>query len=359
MRILQITHRYPPQTGGVETHVSELSRRLVDRGHRVTVLTADAGSGDDRRERRDGVLVRRMRSLAPGGAIHLAPGVVPAVRTANADVVHAHNYHSLPLALAALTHSGDSDVPFVATPHYHGESAVGLRDRLLDIYKPLGRWALRGADAVLAVSEWERRRLAADLGVDARVVPNGLDVGRFRDAVPERRDRPYLLTVSRLEPYKGVHFVIRALACLPDHELVVVGAGPERESLERLAADRGVADRVAFLGYVEAGRLPGLYAGAEAFLTMSTVEAYGLTVAEALASGTPCVVREVGALVDWTDRDDCIGVEATDPETLASAVKKAVDCPAPTSPLPTWDSVVDAVCACYENLLFSDRVTRV
>ena len=83
----------------------------------------------------------------------------------------------------------------VATPHYHGTSDNDLRDRLLSLYAPLGRWALRRASAVIAVSEWERRQLGQDFGVEARVIHNGLDVNGFRTATPEPRERPYLLTV--------------------------------------------------------------------------------------------------------------------------------------------------------------------
>ncbi|USZ68051.1 glycosyltransferase family 4 protein [Halorussus salilacus] len=353
MRVLQVTPRYPPRTGGVETHVAEIAERLVERGHEVTVLAADAGRGVPDRETRNGVEVRRFRGFAPGGAFHVAPGIARAVARADPDVVHAHNYHSLPVAFAALGASaasvlhGASDARFVVTPHYHGASADPVRDRLLSLYRPLGGWALRRADAVVAVSDWERRRLRADFGVEATVIPNGLDVSRFADATPEDRDRPYLLCVGRLEEYKGVQHAVRALADLPEYDLLVAGSGDYRDELERLAREAGVADRVAFLGYVESDRLPGLYAGAEAYLALSVFESYGMTVAEALASGTPCVVREAGALVDWTDRADCVGVESVAPEDVAAGVRAAVGRDAPDAALPTWDDVTERVLAVY------------
>ena len=361
MKVLQVTTRYPPHTGGVETHVAELAGRLVDRGHEVTVLTADARSADaPRRQRRDGVRVIRHRGVAPGGAFHVAPGIARSVRESDADVVHAHNYHSLPLFFAALGNEQarqrrrvDDDRPLVATPHYHGASASGFRDRLLSLYRPLGGWALGRADGVVAVSDWERRQLERDFGVDARVIPNGLDVGRFAEAVPTERDRPYLLSVGRLEAYKGVQHAVRALSELPEYDLVVAGSGPYADDLQRVAREAGDADRVAFLGFVDDAELPGLYAGAAAFLTLSGFEAYGMTVAEAVAAGTPCVVRETGALVDWVERADVVGVadgDETEPQAVASAVRRAVERDAPSRPLPTWDDVVDEVQGLYESL---------
>jgi glycosyltransferase involved in cell wall biosynthesis len=344
MRVLQVTPRYPPQRGGVETHVCELSERLVDRGHEVTVVTADAGAGGRRRERRNGVRVRRFRGVAPGGSMHVCPQVAAVVARADADVVHAHNYHSFPLFFAAL---GVGSRPFVATPHYHGASASTLRDRLLSAYRYPGGWALRRADRVVAVSEWERERLRTDFGVDATVIPNGLDVERFSAARPAERDRPYLLTVGRLEEYKGVQHAIRALPHLPEYDLLVAGSGPFREELERIAREEGVADRVEFLGFVDDDELPGLYAGAEAYVTLSSFEAYGMTVAEALAAGTPCVVRETGALADWADDAGVVGASDTEPTRVASSVRRASRLEAANASVPGWDDVVARLLSVY------------
>lgn len=345
MRILQVTPRYPPHTGGVETHVKELAERMVERGHEVMVVTADAGEDVENRETRNGVKIRRFSGFAPGGAFHVAPSLVRAVREANPDLVHAHNYHSLPVFFAAL---GKNDAKFVVTSHYHGASADSVRDKLLSLYRPLGGWAVRRADARIAVSEWERDQLRADFGVEATVIPNGLNTERFVDATPEERDTPYLLCVGRLEEYKGVQHAIRALSELPEYDLLVAGSGDFRDELERIATNAGVESRVEFLGFVEDERLPALYAGADAYLTLSEFESYGMTVAESLASGTPCVVREAGALVDWADREDCVGVSNVAPETVAAAVREAIGTDAPATALPTWDEVTERVLAVYE-----------
>lgn len=346
MKILQVTPRYPPQSGGVETHVQQISERLVDRGHEVTVLTADAGSKGSHKERRNGVRIRRYRSIAPNNATHFCPQITGAVKNAHVDVVHAHNYHSFPLVFAAL---GVGDRRFVVTTHYHGGSASLIRDRLLSLYRPFGQWAVRHADEVIAVSNWEHGQLAADLRVDATVIPNGLDSERFAEAEPVERDRPYLLTVGRLEEYKGIQHSIRAMTDLPEYDLLIAGSGPYRDQLEQIARTEGVDDHVVFLGYVDDNELSRLYAGAEVYVTMSEFEAYGMTVSEALAAGSPCVVREAAALIDWIDRSDCLGVTSIQPLPIAQTVRKLTTQNAPTSGLPTWDDVVDRVLTCYES----------
>ncbi|WP_256545628.1 glycosyltransferase family 4 protein [Halobellus inordinatus] len=343
MKILQVTPRYPPQSGGVEMHVKEISERLVARGHEVTVVTADANAEGERRERRNGVLVRRYQSVAPGDSIHLCPQITTAVRRSDPDVVHAHNYHSFPLFFTAL---GIGSQRFVVTTHYHGASASSVRDRLLSLYRPFGRWAVRRADEVIAVSEWEEEQLASDFDAEATEIPNGVEVERFADAEPVKRDRPYLLTVGRLEEYKGVHHVIRALPELPEYDLLVAGSGPYRGELERIARKEDVENRVEFLGYVDEGELPGLYAGAEVYVTMSEFEAYGMTVAEALAAGTPCVVREAGALSNWCSADGVVCIEETAP--VADAVRAASGLePEPTASLQMWDETTDRLLNVY------------
>lgn len=348
MKILQVTPGYPPTVGGVETHVQELSKGFVERGHEVTVITADAGSDVASNTDLNGVTVKRYRGISPNGAYHIAPSILGAVRDIEADIIHAHNYHGFPLLFAA---AGAGETPLVTTPHYHGGSASSFRDYLLKLYKPLGGWALRQSAAVLAVSDWEASQLHDDFQIDPEVIPNGLHVHRFRDATPEQRNRPYLLTVGRLEKYKGVQHAIRTLTELPGYELVVAGKGPYLNDLQQLATDCGVANRVSFEGYVSDERLPRLYAGSSVYLTLSKFEAYGMTIGEALAAGTPCVVRTAGGLTDWTNRPDCIAISNPNPGRIAAAVRTATNLNAPLESLPDWEQVIDEVESVYAQIL--------
>ena len=336
MKILFVTHRYPPRTGGVETHVREIATRLVERGHEVTVFSADAGSDVPSEEVVDGVRVRRFRSLSPDSAFYFAPQLSLAVRRATADVIHAHNYHAFPLLFAAL---GVTDEQFVVTTHYHAGSTSERRDILLSLYQTVGRWAVQQADEVIAVSEWERDQLRSDFGVEATVIPNGVVVDRFAGAAAAQRDRPYLLTVGRLEEYKGVQHVIRAMTALPEYDLLIAGSGSYRGQLEQIARDEGVTAQVEFLGYVDDETLPGLYAGADVYVTMSEFEAYGMTVAEALAAGTPCVVRNVAALQDWTQNRGVIGVSTVSPESIRQAVRSTDRTGNPMLKNRSWEAV--------------------
>lgn len=341
MKVVQVVPRYPPRTGGVETHVKELSERLVEGGNEVTVLTADEGNDARSHEFRNGVEVIRHLGVAPNGTFHVAPGILRTLSQIDADVLHAHNYHSLPLLFAAIA---KRDTRFIATPHYHGGSASAFRDRLLSLYHPLGAWALRRAEQVIAVSDWEREQLQSDFEVDVTVIPNGIDVERFRDAEPLDHERPYLLTVGRLEEYKGVQHVIRALPELPEYDLLIAGSGPYMKDLKETAKIAEVDNQVVFLGYVADEGLPSLYAGAETYLTMSEFESFGITVGEALAAGTPAIVRDTGALSEWGERDDCVAASA---QCIGDAVRGIVGTTAPQNNIFDWDDVVERIVNVY------------
>lgn len=351
MRIVQVTQSYPPSQGGVENHVEAISNRLVDAGHKVIVISADAGTGE-RSEIQTGVTIRRFRSLSPSGAYHFAPQVVGAIRKYKPDVVHAHNYHALLLPFAAIA---ATNTTLVVTPHYHGGSDSKFRDRLLKLYHPIGQWALNQADAVVAVSDWERKQLKNDFDIQAEVLPNGINVERFFNVQPYQHENPYVLCVGRLEKYKGVQHVIKSMADLPEYDLLVAGSGPYREQLKSTARQAGVAGRVNFLGYVSDDRLPSLYRGAEVFVTLSSFESFGLTVGEALAAGTPCLVLRRGALVDWESYDGVIGVSTRESENVAKGIIKAQSQSVQPQSVPRWDDHVNRLEQIYSQNSFSDN----
>lgn len=347
MKICQVSPRYAPHTGGVETQVQEVSERLAARGHEVTVETAGRTRKLPKHERRNGVTVHRHYGLSPNEAFHFAPQLANPRLWEDYDVLHVHNAHALSFSCAAFS----SRTPTIATTYYHGHSASGFRDRLLDAYRPVLRRALERVDEVVSVSQWERRQVRSDLGVDSSVIPLGVERERFEAADPVERDRPYLLCVARLEDYKGVQHVISALPELQEYDLLVAGDGPYRNALAELAAEAGVDGRVEFLGNVDHDQLPAYYAGADVHVSLSSFESFGLTVAESLASGTPCVLRSATALQDWCRRDDVECVAKLDPDAVATAVRSGGELDAPTEPVASWNDVTDSYEEIYESTL--------
>jgi glycosyltransferase involved in cell wall biosynthesis len=202
-------------------------------------------------------------------------------------------------------------------------------------YSPLyARWQrvvvpriARGARLVITVSDFSRRELAELLGVDAHVVPGGVDQRFHPQADPEPAraalglPRPYVLTVASRTARKNLASLTATARLLEKHGLELVAAGGERPQFQGHAAG---GDPARPLGHVPDAHLPGLYAGARAFVLPSWHEGFGLTCIEAMACGTPVVAARAGALPE-TCGDAARYADPRDPEDIATQVQLALD----------------------------------
>lgn len=237
------------------------------------------------------------------------------------DVVHAHVYQATPPALVL---GRLSRAKVVVTEHYTGfqRGLVTGYDRLL------AKLSFERADLVAPVSEELAARLR-ELAPGARiaVAPNAVDTATFR---PPSRPRSgaravRLLNVAELVEKKGQAVLVRALAELPDATLEIVGEGPEREPLERLAHELGVADRVELLGTRPREQVAELMRAADLFVLPSFYENLPVVLIEAQASGLPAVASAVGGVPELLDGDAGALVEPGDPAQLAGAIRAVLD----------------------------------
>jgi glycosyltransferase involved in cell wall biosynthesis len=170
------------------------------------------------------------------------------------------------------------------------------------------REVLEATDLYLPVTERARAALALE-GVDdgsMTLCPPGVDIARF-DARPSRPGSPPLiLSIGRLVWEKGHQDLLRALAVLrkaghADARAAIVGLGPERKRLERVARDLGVANAVEFRGSIPHAEMPAVFAEATCLVLASVPmpyweEQFGMVLAEAMAAGLPVVAAASGAI---------------------------------------------------------------
>jgi rhamnosyl/mannosyltransferase len=164
-----------------------------------------------------------------------------------------------------------------------------------------------------------------------RIVPLGIPLQRFLQerAAQVRSLRrefgsPLLLFVGALRYYKGLQYLIEALAQLPEPKLLVIGSGPMLSQWEELARRAGVAQRVRFLGHVDDASLPAYYHACDLFVLPSHLraEAFGISLVEAMASGRPAVSTELGTGTSYVNQHRKTGlvVPPADPDALAAAI---------------------------------------
>ena len=159
------------------------------------------------------------------------------------------------------------------------------------------------------------------------VHPTGLDRTRFRprDRAAARAEfgveGPAIATVGALIERKGQALVVDALALLPGTTLLLAGDGPDRAMLEARAAERGVADRVQFLGAVANDRLPVLLNAVDAMVLPSRSEGLANAWVESLACGTPIVICDVGGAATLMTNPAAGGIVERDARAIVDGVR--------------------------------------
>ena len=212
----------------------------------------------------------------------------------------------------------------------------------------------RRAWLVVTPSAFSRDEVVDLLGVEpsrVRVVAGGVD-GRFAPAADpsaaravHRLGRPYVLTVASRTARKNLAVLEPVAARLAARGVDVVAAGGDRPQFRGEGAVAGVRA----LGHVDDALLPGLYAGAAAFVLPSLYEGFGLTALEALAAGVPVVAADRGALPEVCGAAAQL-VDPTDPDAIVAALERALDDPGrwraagPPRAAPfTWDATARAI----------------
>jgi len=286
--------------GGLETYCWEAGRALSRRGHEVTIVAGNRGTAwhedvrlvqfpfRSEKEWPDlGVRFRRLMerlSFARHSLHHLVHGGYDAV------IVNK-----------------PFDFPILWYARHRGFSGQTLfRSGGKDFYRG-DNWFAGAVDHWASTSRYNAAQVEARYGRKVTVIHNGVDVDRFlalereesgRGALGVPRDVLLLVSVGRLVGLKGLRVIIEALPGLPTQvHYLVVGEGPEREVLQRLADQAGVRQRVHFAGRVAHASLPGVLAQADVFLQPTTgEEAFGISVVEAMACGLPVLASQSGGL---------------------------------------------------------------
>jgi glycosyltransferase involved in cell wall biosynthesis len=300
-RVLILNERDPrhPKAGGAEVHVAEIFRRLVPRGFEVEQLVSSFAGGAER-ETIDGMQVRRVGAL-PFYYLRAAAVCARESRRGKADVV-VECLNKLPFLSPLYTR-----VPVLALCHHlFGEAAFRqvswpVAATVWSVERLIPRIYRR--ERFVAISESTRDDLVRRGIAPERVEVQHPGIRQPELAPPGIAERKHqLVYLGRLEPYKNVDLLIRALTGLaerfPEVSLVVIGEGSERERLERLAEELCVAQRTRFTGFVSEAEKDRLLAGSRVCVCPSAKEGWGLTVIESNALGTPNVASDSPGLRD-------------------------------------------------------------
>lgn len=330
MRVALVTPYDLDMHGGVQQHVTHLASGLRKLGDDVLLMGPGRVPGDNLTPLGVPIPIPSNGSIS---RVALSPLVwrrtTSAIRDFEPDITHVHE-PTVPLVGPAAVFGNRS--PVVATFH-----AWSDRDRGYRMLQPLTARLLERIDACIAVSPAAAAFHAGALGVSESifsVIPNGVDVARFRDREPldEMSGAPSLLFVGSLTPRKGLDVLIEAFVDLkstkPEVRLFVVGDGPDKERCMALLPDDLEPD-VVFVGRVSNEELPRFYASADLFVAPARGgESFGIVLTEAMAAGTAVVASDTpGYASVITDGVNGRLVPVGDSGALADALGSLLDSP--------------------------------
>ena len=362
LRILSVSAQFYPDLGGVETHVYEVTRRLVSEADfDITVFASDRSGRLPRAERGQGFDIVRRRAWPRTRDYYFAPGVMRVIAAGHWDLIHVQGIHTLVPVLAMIS-ARATRTPYVVTFHTGGHSSPtrsSMRDMQWKALAPL----LRGASKLIGVSRFERRLFEEITGIAPSrftVIRNG---GALPPVPPDLAPvRGRIVSSGRLEQYKGHHRVIEALptvrATEPEGHLVILGAGPYEGELRRLAQSLGVADAVE-IRHVPPGDRAGMareLVQASVMAALSDYEAHPVAVMEALTLGVPVVGFDIAGIADLVEDGTVTGLEpGSDVTSTAVALLGAmrperVHARSVPLDLPTWETAAEQLASVYTEI---------
>lgn len=323
MKIVMHCVYFPPEVGGLESHVYYLCRGLVQRGCQVSVVTSRSRPGLASHEILDGIAVWRTWLPARnsvGWIVHAGGSTAKlAMAAQDADIIHAQAFQSV---LPGFVVKRATGAPLVSTWH----TSHFLKRADSPFWRPIFRRLLEWSDHNLAASV-EIADVARGIAPGTPVEPlaNGVETDIFKRSAPSlpATDRLRIVLPRRLFKKNGVDFFVRAMPLIVEQanvEAVVVGDGPEREELEALTGSLGMSERIQFLGTRSNADMPGLLSSADLAVFPSLMEATSVAALESMACELPVAASDVGGLPEIVNEDVGALFEPGNPTALAQAV---------------------------------------
>lgn len=397
-KVLILSWEFPPRIiGGLSTHVYHISRALSFRGAIVQVITCDFPNVQCQ-QTIDGVQVLRVNSSGISEKDFLlwiyfmnSLMIEKASKILDKDqfdIIHAHDWM---VGRAALKLKNYYNIPLVTTVHATeiGRGGGNLYHYHQKIIHYVERLLISHSERVICCSNYMSYHIKENFGISndkIHVIPNAVDILRFHSAPSHCQvianlrqrynissDEKVILYVGRLVREKGIYTLIDAFEMLWRRKminlnLVIVGEGPIKESLMTEVRNRGLQKHIHFIGFIDEVTLTALYRSSDVFIVPSLYEPFGIVVLEAMASGVPVVVSDVGGLSDIVE-NGVTGLKfpSGDSDSLVAAIRCVLEFPSVAEHLKlnaydyivkrcNWDLVAEKTLQTYNQAMLEDRI---
>ena len=332
MKVLYVYKNYYPVVGGIENHMRLICRGLKAYPHIEPTVLVTSRTSKTVIEEIDGIRVIKAGRLATVSSAPISLSLLAWVHRLEADITHLH--FPYPIGELAYMLVGRSRKMVIT---YHSDI---VRQRyLLQVYKPFLHRLLARADKITVSSPnyIQSSPYLRPLADKCAVIPHGADLRRFAETeeVKHRAQEirqcyapPLILFVGLLRYYKGLSFLIKAMAEI-EARLLVVGQGPQGEQWQELSRQLGLQQKVIFLGRVSDEELVALYHACDVFVlpAIHRSESWGAVQIEAMACGKPVVCTELGTGTSFVNVHGQTGlvVPPRDSAALAAAMRMLLE----------------------------------
>lgn len=315
MKILITSDCYLPMVNGVVTSIQQLSENLRAMGHEVKILTLAIGMKNSVEGDVTSLASMNVNFIYPDARLRLPKynDEIKRLIEWKPDLIHSQSEFSSYLIAKRLAKR--LQIPMIHTYHTVYEDYTHYFSPSKKVGKKIvasgTRWVCKKTKAVIAPTEKVRKMLERyGIGPDGKpvpVIPTGIDPDPFndrsqRDAIRERfgvtPETCLMVAVGRLGKEKNYEEVLRYLKQYEDPRvrLLLVGDGPDRARLQKMAEELELGNRAIFAGMIPHSEIGPYYTAADLFVCASSSETQGLTYLEAEAAGLPVLCR----------RDDCL-----------------------------------------------------
>ncbi|CAL1137393.1 unnamed protein product, partial [Cladocopium goreaui] len=306
LKICMVSDFFHPGLGGVEMHIYQLSECLIQRGHKVIVLTHMRGNRQGVRYMRNGLKVYYLPFLPfhDNCTFPTFLSFFPLIRKVlireDVDIVHGHQATSN-LAHECILHARTMGYHTVYTDH----SLFGFADAACIHVNKLLKFFLTNVEHCICVSHTNRENLVLRAALnpsDVSVIPNAVDTRRFQPDASQRSAEPWItvVVVSRLTYRKGVDLLVGAVPVIcrrhPHVRWLIGGSGPKQLLLDEMIERENLHDRVELLGAVPHEDVRKVLVRGHIFLNTSLTEAFCIAIVEAAACGLMVVSTNVGGV---------------------------------------------------------------
>jgi glycosyltransferase involved in cell wall biosynthesis len=319
----------PWNIGGVEKRIAEIARNLDD-SIRLVIVSSSANDKEIGVHQWNGaqVIVLRRTRFFP----HYPAGIYTYLRGHREyfDLVDIQGLKTIEPLIFLLSHMKR---PFIVTPHHHARASNRLFQLMKTFYDPLvGKRLLERSQGIICVSDVEKGLIRDDFGdhllAKTTIISNGINLDEIRSSEPFPEKGDVVLYVGRLERYKNVQLAIAAMSHLPgNYRLFIIGEGSYRNSLEKLVDENRLNERVTFLGRISEKDVYRWLQTSKVFLNLSDLEAFGISVIEALAAGVPAVVNNKYGLAEIAEKFPGavypVNVKQSTPRAIAQTIERA------------------------------------